>query len=227
MQTLLIAESSETFANALETSLQDQWSMQICMDGYAAGDILKYFTPDALLIDLQLNRKDGLSVLEDCFPVLPPVILALTHLQSDYITKTAESLGVGYIMQIPCAPDKIKERLADMYAATQAAPSILARHLKALQVDPGYAGYRCTISAVLIYKEDPEQLMNKEVYPKVAQACGQNDARCVERTIRFALYSAWEHRNARIWSHYFPQNASGDVDFPGAQKIIKRLAELI
>ena len=227
MQTLLIAESSDTFARELETSLQDQWSLQICMDGYAAEDALKYFTPDALLIDLQLNRKDGLSVLEECFPVLPPVILALTNLQSEYILQTAESLGVGYMMQIPCESEKIKQRLEDMHAAAQKPPSMLARHMKALQVDPVYTGYRCTIAAVMIYKEDPEQIMGKEVYDRVALECGLNDYRCAERVIRYALFAAWKKRNVRVWSYYFQQDANGDVPFPGSAAIIKRLAELI
>lgn len=227
MQTLLIAESSDTLAHELEIALQDEWSLQICMDGYAAVDILKHSTPDALLINLRLNRKDGLSVLEECFPVLPPTILALTDLRSEYIIQTSESLGVGYMMQIPCQTSQIKARLSDMFTASQSRPNILERHLRALQVDPGYTGHRCVISAVLIFKEDTEQLMNKEVYPRVAQECGLNDGRCVERTIRYALYAAWENRNVRIWSHYFPQDEKGDVPFPGSQKVIKRLSELI
>ena len=227
MHTLLIAESSDTYAGELEATLQDQWSLQICMDGYAAEDALKHFTPDALLIDLRLNGKDGLSVLEECFPVLPPVILALTDLQSKYIVQTAESLGVGYMMQVPCSADRIKERLADMFAASQTPPSILARHLKALQVDPDHSGHRCTIASVILYKEDPEQMMNKEVYDRVAQECNLTNDRCVERVIRYALFAAWKKRNLRIWEHYFPLDENGDIEFPGSAAIIKRLSELI
>lgn len=227
MRTLLIAESSDTFARELDASLQDQWSLQICTDGYAAEDVLKHFTPDALLINLRLNEKDGLSVLEECFPILPPVILALTDLQSKYIVQTAESLGVGYMMQLPCQIEKIKARLADMFDASQTPPNILARHLKKIGVDPDHKGYRCTIAAVLIYKEDPEQIMGKEVYDRVAEVCGLTDYRSAERVIRYALHAAWKKRNVQTWAYYFPQDENGDVEFPGSATIIKRLAELI
>lgn len=227
MQTLLIAESSDTFARELEATLQDQWSLQICMDGYAAEDILKDLTPDALLINLRLNEKDGLSVLEECFPILPPVILALTDLQSKYIVQTAESLGVGYMMQLPCQTEKIKARLADMFAASQIPPNILDRHLKKLNVDPDHKGYLCTIAAVMIYREDPEQVMGKEVYDRVALECKLNDYRCAERVIRYALFAAWKKRDVQTWAYYFPQDENGDVPFPGSGAIIKRLSELI
>lgn len=227
MQKLLIAESSEDLASALENALQDQWSLRICTDGFTAIDALQHFSPDALLINLSLSQKDGLAVLEECFPVLPPVILALTDLTSEYISQTAESLGIGYMLRLPCHIDRIKERLADMAAAQQTPPSLLQRHLKALQINPTFSGYRCLLVAIPLFKSDPEQLLNKEIYPQVAQECGLNDDRCVERVIRYALEKAWDMRNVRIWSHYFPLDENGDVPFPGNYDFIKQLSEMI
>lgn len=227
MRKLLIAESSDTHAAALESALQDQWSLQICTDGYTTVDTLQYFTPDAMIINLNLAQKDGLSVLEECFPILPPVILALTDLNSTYISRTAESLGVGYMLQLPCPIKQIKERLTDMAAAQETPPSLLLRHLKALQINPAFSGYKCLLVAIPLFKQDPEQLLQKEIYPQVAQECDLNDERCVERVIRYALQKAWDKRNIRVWSHYFPQDETGDVPFPGNYDFIKRLSEMI
>lgn len=227
MRKLLIAEPSDVLASALENALQEQWSLYVCSDGYSTVDTLKYLTPDAMILNLRLPQKDGLAVLEECFPVLPPVILALTDYQSPYLMQTATSLGVGYIMMVPCQVAQIQARLEDMNAAAQTPHNILDRHLKALQVNSGYAGYRCVKAAILIYREDPEQLLKKEIYPRVAKECDLNDDRCVERAIRYALEKAWLKRNIRVWSHYFPQNETGDVDFPGNRDFIKRLAEMI
>ena len=227
MRKLLIAESSDTFAAALESTLHDQWSLQICADGYTTVDTLKYCTPDALLINLRLEQMDGLSVLEECFPALPPVILALTDMISTYTAQTAESLGVGYMLRIPCQLGQIKRRLADMDAAAQDPPSRLERHLKTLQVSSVHSGYRCLKTAILLRKEDPERLLQKEIYPMVAQLCGLNDERCVERVTRYALMKAWEQRNVHVWAHYFPQAENGDVPFPGNDAFIKCLSELI
>ena len=227
MRKLLIAESSNSLSSALENALQEQWSLQICSDGYTAIDTLQFFTPDAMIIDLNLAQKDGLSVLEECFPVLPPVILALTNLNSTYISRTAESLGVGYMFLLPCPIKQIKERLSDMVAAQETPPNLLLRHLKALQINPGYSGYKCLQIAIPLFKQDSEQLLQKEIYPKVAQECELNDDRCVERVIRYALQKAWEKRNVRIWSHYFPQDETGDVPFPGNYDFIKCLSKMI
>ena len=179
MRKLLIAEHSETLTSALENALQEQWTMHICTDGYAAIDTLQYFTPDAMILDLNLPQKDGLAVLEECFPNLPPVILALTNFVSPYIAQTAASLGVGYMLQIPCPIGQIKTRLTDMYAAYMSPPNALVRHLKALQFNPNYAGYRYLLVAIPAFKEDPQQLLSKEVYPRVIAECNVTDERCV------------------------------------------------
>lgn len=227
MRKLLIAEPSDTLASALENALQEQWSLYVCSDGYSTIDTLKYLTPDAMILNLRLPQKDGLAVLEECFPVLPPVILALTDYQSPYLMQTATSLGVGYIMMVPCQVSQIKARLGDMLSASQTPPNVLERHLKALRINTGYSGYRCLMAAIPAFKEDPDQLLGKEIYPRVAQECGLSDGRCVERAIRFATHAAWEQRDNHVWSHYFPQNIDGDVDFPANRDFIKRLAEMI
>jgi len=227
MRKLLIAEHSEALASALENALQEQWAIHICADGYAAIDALQYFVPDAMILDLNLLQKDGLAVLEDCFPNLPPVILALTNFVSPYIAQTAASLGVGYMMQIPCPIGQIKTRLTDMYAANMSPPNALVQHLKALQLNPNHAGYRYLLAAIPAFKEDPQQLLSKEVYPRVIAQCNVTDGRSIERLIRYAIQTAWKTRNIRTWSQYFPQNESGDVDCPNVKDFIQALADKI
>lgn len=227
MRKLLIASPLEDLVKGLECELKDQWNLSICMDGYAALDTLQYTEPEAMILDLNLPQKDGLTVLEESFPVLPPVILALTNFTSRYIEKTISDLGVGYLMQKPCTVNQIKRRLTDMYTAQYTPVSLTARHLKGLRFNTNYSGYKCLLVAIPVYKEDQDQLLHKEIYAKVAAECGLNDSRCVERVIRFAIQDAWERRNIRAWLQYFSQNESGDVDFPTNKAFIKSLSERI
>ena len=227
MRKLLLAEHSEEIINGLESELKVQWNLSICTDGCATLDMLQYLDPDAMIIDLNLPQKDGLTVLEESFPVLPPVILALTNFTSSYIEQTLADLGVGYVMQKPCSVSRIKYRIADMYAAKFNPVSRTARHLRALQMNITYSGYKCLLTAIPAFKEDPEQLLYKELYPKIAQACGLNDERCVDRVMRFAIQDAWERRCLRVWLCYFPENENGDVDCPTCKEFIKAIADMI
>ena len=165
MRKLLIAEQSEEIIAGLQSELKDQWNISVCTDGYTAIDTLRYLEPDAMIINLSLPQKDGISVLEECFPVLPPVILALTSFTSHYIERTASELGVGYILQKPCQINQIIHRLTDMYLTYHSPKNAAARHLKAMQMNTSYSGYRCLLVAIPAFKEDPSQLLQKEIYP--------------------------------------------------------------
>lgn len=227
MRKLLLAEQSEEIVKGLERELKDQWSLSICTDGCSTLEALQALEPEAMIIDLSLPQKDGLTVLEESFPVLPPVILALTNFTSNYIEQTLADLGVGYVMQKPCAISQITHRITDMYAVKFTPVSKTARHLKALQMNNTYSGYKCLLVAIPAFKEDPDQLLHKELYAKVAKVCGLNDERCVDRVIRFAIQNAREHSDLRIWLHYFPANENGNTDCPTSKEFIKTIADII
>ena len=115
MRKLLIAEHSDVRRNALTEALQKEWEVHTCVDSYPVIDTMRYIKPDAMIVNLNIGPTDGLSVLRESAPELPPVIMALTNFTSPYIERTAEQLGVGCMMLIPCRTEHIKKRLEDMY----------------------------------------------------------------------------------------------------------------
>lgn len=227
MKKLLIAEHSEVLANNLEKTLQDEWEIHTCADGYTTIDTLQYLQPEAMVIDLRLPQKTGLSVLEECFPRIPPVTMALSTYISPYVEQTAASLGVGYIMPLPCDMDELKERLADMYESYRNPPNATSRHLRSLGFNTKIDGYCYLLAAIPYFTKNRDQRMLKELYPDVAKMCDANNKNCVERSIRFAIQDAWERRDLKVWSYYFPLNEDGDIDCPSNKVFITRLAELI
>lgn len=96
--------------------------------------------------------------------------------------------------------------------------------LRVLGVEPKLAGYRCLIHAIPMVADDPSVLL-KEIYPDIAKQCYLNDYRCVERTIRSAIWKAWENRDDAVWSQYFPRNKTGEIIRPTNKEFIARLAE--
>lgn len=223
MRKLIIADHSTVRTNKFASVLQHEWEIHIAADGYTAIDTLKYLDPEAMILNLNLEKKDGLSVLEESFPNVPPVTLALSTYISPYIQQTAASLGVGYILPIPCTKEEVKTRLQDMYDAYSNSPSILARHLKTVGVEITYDGYRYLLDAIPRFKKDGSQRLHKELYSAVAKACNANDEQCVERSIRTAIHAAWKKRDPAIWSFYFP----GSEECPSNGEFIARLAEMI
>jgi len=225
MQKLLIVEHSDFLSSAFKDAFCGTWDVRVCADGVCAVDEIRRFRPDAMIINLRLPMKDGLAVLGECFPALPPVILAISTYTSPYVEQAAISMGVGFIMPLPCRVGEVKERLTDMYRSYRDTPSVLMRHLRVLNLDVDRAGYRCLIAAVPYFAEDPRRHLHKEVYPQVAAVCGLNDARCVEHVIRTAVNAAWKKRDIRVRSYYFPLNEDGDVSCPANKDFIARLAE--
>lgn len=222
MPKLLIADRSEIRSNSLKEALQTEWEIHTCVSSYPVIDTMRYTNPDALIIDLNIGPQNGLSILEEGFPDLPPVILALTNLTSPYVAKTAESLGVGTLMQVPCRIDYIKERLTDMYQAHLTQPTLLTRHLHTLGIDSTLSGYRCLLVTIPFFQANPH-LMLKEIYPEVSKLCGLSDWRAVEHALRTVIQKAWENRDPKLWDYYFPNYSK----CPSNKKFILRLAQLL
>lgn len=226
MGKLLIAVRSEVLAGSIARAMPPGWDICICRDGNTAADFLLSQKPDALIIELRLPEKDGLAVLAENFPALPPAILALTDYTSDYIQNTAASLGISYFIQLPSPSAKIAERITDIASSLVTPPSLLSRHLSKLGINTGLDGYQCLLVAIPELKADPTRRLHKELYPLAMEACGLTDVRCVERSIRFAIQKAWENRDETVWAYYFPPEKYGD-GCPNNRAFIRRLAELI
>lgn len=223
MGKLLIADHSKSRSTNLSNALRDDWEIHVAVDGYAAIDTMKYLDPDAMIINLNLEKKDGLTVLEECFPNVPPVTLAISTYISPYVAQTAASLGVGYILPIPCTAKAVKERLDDMQQAYIAKPDRVIRHLHTLGISLRQDGYRFLIEAISAFSKDRNMRLQKELYNLVADVCDACNAQCVEKSIRVAIRYAWERRDPAVWDYYFP----GVRECPTNGEFIARISELI
>lgn len=99
-----------------------------------------------------------------------------------------------------------------------------AQLLHKLELNVKLTGYRCLICAIPMVADNPSVLL-KEIYPDIAKQCCLSDYRCVERTIRSAIWKAWENRDDAVWSQYFPRNKAGEIIRPTNKEFIARLAE--
>lgn len=66
MNKILIAEDDKFLVNAYRVKLtKSGFDVKIALDGEEVFEILKTFTPDIILLDLVMSKKDGFTVLED------------------------------------------------------------------------------------------------------------------------------------------------------------------
>ena len=227
MLRLLIAESSVLFAGLLQARLLSDMQVEVCHDGEEALRLLQSFQPDAMILNLQLPRKDGFTLLRQSSYV-PRVILGVAGFISSSVQQTAYSLGVSQLVLMPSVNATITSlaSLLQQANAPDRKPDLREQaryHLQQLNIQPHLDGYKDLAVALPLFFADPEQTLSKELYPTVAEIMGHDDARLIERSIRSAITRAWKTRDKIVWQKYFP----GERDCPSNKLFLARICEMM
>ena len=205
MEKVLLILESDAMQKALKDSLAS-FNIRACKSEEAA-EVLAQFRPDALVLDLFLPGTDGFTIIESCGELLPPAILLLSVLDSEYVRKRSAQLGVDFIIQKPCPVDYIVNHVSNMLLTNGVTDNnALVEHL--LNQFPIYAKERVLEAlghAILMRTEDPDSLLTKEIYAEVCKNYGASTDG-VDQAIRRALRNAWCSRNkhTEAWEQFFP-----------------------
>ncbi|MBQ8834406.1 MAG: response regulator [Oscillospiraceae bacterium] len=227
---LLIADGTEEFRLALGEALQGSYDLRSCWNGKEALMLLRNYRPDVLVLDLMLPELDGISLLQAAAADhITPMVLATTRYLSDYLLEAINGLGVGYLMVKPCNVQATVTRIDDMTQRLRLASqppkdsrAQLKKTLLALGIPSRLNGYDYLLEAVPYFAAHPGLSITKELYPAVAILC-QSKASHVERSIRSAVQTAWEHREEQAWQQYF-HTGGGIPPRPTNAEFISRLA---
>lgn len=230
---LLIADHSVYLCQLLAACLQEKFEIKYCSTGIEAIALLQAFHPDALLLDLELPQKDGLSVMENAKAHLPPIVLCTTSMLNPYISMVASHLGAGYIVQKPYDVSETAARITDMAENWNTPlPAVLpphldiVPHLRRLNVPSHLDGFLYLRIGIPEFAKDPTQRLGKELFLIIASQCGGSSA-LIESAIRTAIRTAWSRRDDAVWAEYFPPDASGQIPCPSNKAFIARLAQLL
>lgn len=234
MNVLLIAQGADELRSALSDRFEEKYQVSTCSDGDTALELIRTLKPNMLILDLMLPKMDGLTLLQKAASDTPSIILATTRLTSDYVLQTAKDLGVGYLMMMPCSVNAMAQRFEDMvryadlsHTGLTDPQTAVSACLSELGISSKLSGFRQLRIAVPLYAQDPKQLFNKELYPAVAERCGCNDGRQVERSIRKAIETAWMQRDETTWSSYFAPDSQGNIPHPSNKLFISAVAEML
>ncbi len=231
---LLIADAGEEFRQALTAALGNGYQIRTCSDGVQALELLQSYQPDIFVMELMLPQLDGLTLLQLASQGgFRPKTLVLSRYFSPYVLAALGRLQADYCMSKPCSIQALVCRIADF--AAEAAPMVynatapddwVASTLLRLGMGAHLDGFRYLKIAIPLFVQDTNQAITKELYVAVAETCGK-EARQVERSIRSAIDSAWQHRSDRIWAEYFTPGPGGTVPKLSNGRFIAHMAQLL
>ena len=208
MEKILLILESDSMCKALSESLINY---EVCScKAEEAPETLVEFRPDALILDLFLPATDGFTLLEDHSTLLPPTILLLSVLDSDYIQKRAAQLGVDFIIRKPCSVDYIVRHLADILMSRQFPDfpdneTLVDHLLSQFHLHTKERVLTALRKVIILGATDPDCLLTKDLYTKVCTEYGAStDA--VDQAIRRCLRKAWgsHHKHPTAWELFFP-----------------------
>lgn len=116
---ILIAEDDQFLANAYKAKLTKVgFEIEIAQDGDETIQALTTFSPDALLLDLMMPKKDGFSVLEEIrkdprFKSLP-VIVASNLGQKEDIDRAMSIGASGYVVKSNLSLSQLVEKINEL-----------------------------------------------------------------------------------------------------------------
>lgn len=80
---------------------------------------------------------------------------------------------------------------------------ITRNKLRELGFRVNHHGYKMLCKAIMKYAEDNTQSVTKELYPAIRKEYGYSHSNAVERSIRYAIYKAWNDGDPEAWNRYF------------------------
>ena len=240
---VLVADGSEEFRRILVEQLTTEAGIEVTGetgDGLEALDLLESAVPDVLIMDLVLNRADGLTVLE-AVNQLPerPRILVLSGLMRGSVAQLAVSAGADYYMIKPCRLTAVAQRVRQLAGLSQAVPgeepdldsrpkleAVVTGIIHEIGVPAHIKGYQYLREAIIIAAKDMDVIngVTKVLYPEVAKRYGTTASR-VERAIRHAIEVAWDRGDLETLQKYFGYTVSNTKGKPTNSEFIAMIAD--
>ena len=240
---VLIADGSEEFCGALADTLQNIEEFEIVAiahDGEEAIRLARQTQPDVLVMDLMLQKLDGISVLKQAAQLdQPPAALVTSSYITDYAAAAAAGLGAKYFMLKPCDAHAVADRLAEIQAHSReprpaqpkkpGAPDIetmVTGIIHEIGVPAHIKGYQYLREAIMIAVQDMDVInaITKVLYPQVAKTFSTTPSR-VERAIRHAIEVAWDRGDLDTLQRFFGYTVSNTKGKPTNSEFIALIAD--
>ena len=118
---ILVVEDDFFLIKVFQTKLiEEGYEVEIASDGEIAFDVLKRFSPDLILLDLVMPKKDGFEVLEDLrkmtkFKKTPVIVLTNLGQASD-IERVKKFDVLDYLVKSDIPINTVVSRVAEVFS---------------------------------------------------------------------------------------------------------------
>jgi two-component system response regulator (stage 0 sporulation protein A) len=171
---------------------------------------------DVLLLDIIMPRMDGFGVLQWLQGQSSKVkTIVFTAFGQEQMAKKAMALGADYYVLKPFDLQVLAQRIVELAQTserqiiTKVLPlgdldAEVSRILARLRIPSHFKGFSYLKDAILMTIKDPNLVneMTKKLYPLIAEHYQINIFR-VERSMRFAIESAWNKGDVEILNELF------------------------
>ena len=237
---IIVADAGEEYRKTLIESISGEPDIQVVGqtgDGQELLDMIRELQPDLVLMDVILNQKDGVEVLQS-LEELPaserPKVLVISGLTKGVMADVAIRHGADHYMTKPCRSEVICERIRQLTGLDRETkepylPSMETRVtaiIHEIGVPAHIKGYHYLREAILYAVEDMEAInaVTKVLYPEVAKRFNTTPSR-VERAVRHAIEVAWDRGDLETLQSYFGYTVSNVKGKPTNSEFIAMIAD--
>jgi two-component system, response regulator, stage 0 sporulation protein A len=249
---VLLADDNKDFCDIVQKYLDKQSDIEVvavASNGVDAYNKIVELKPDIAILDGIMPHLDGLGVLEKInFEQLEnaPIIIMLSAMTQEKITKRALELGAKYYIAKPFDMDSLvtrirllKDRIASPHKGTAIKNGAITSSngtvsleakvtniLHEIGVPAHIRGYHYMREAIMMAVEDIDVLnyITKELYPSIAKKCNTTSSR-VERAIRHAIEVAWSRGQVEAIDNLFGYTVSTLKGKPTNSEFIALIAD--
>lgn len=244
---VLIADGGEDSRLLLCQTLEDEGDIEVvgtAKDGIEALALLAQVKPDVLILDVILQKLDGMGVLRR----LPetgasPAVIMLSCFYNDSVVTEAAELGATYFFPKPCDVPALMSRIrlatgkgrfsqivrqgvSMNKPAEQSLEAAVTEIIHEVGVPAHIKGYQYLREAIMITVNDMDVInaVTKVLYPAVAKKFGTTPSR-VERAIRHAIEVAWDRGDLETLQKFFGYTISNIKGKPTNSEFIAMIAD--
>ena len=239
--TVLIADSSEIFAECLSTRLREEGFQILGMpnSGESTIQMVAERKPHVLILDMMIGNVDGVTVLKTLNEMeKPPVIIATSGFINQYVASVTASLGVRFLITKPCNLDSVVSHVQEIcneeelpkaqlqYAGGESIEAMVTGIIHEIGVPAHIKGYQYLREAIIIAVKDMDVInaITKVLYPQVAKTFQTTPSR-VERAIRHAIEVAWDRGDLDTLQRFFGYTVSNIKGKPTNSEFIALIAD--
>ena len=243
---ILVADASGEYRTLLTEALRAEADFDVVADASDGQEVIRLarqLSPDVVVMDLVLERMDGMDVL-DALASLPCSILVLSSFTHSRVADQVAAKGASYYMMKPCRLSSVMEWIrllgsqhwteessaaplpAQAPASRQSLEALVTSIIHDIGVPAHIKGYQYLREAIIMTVEDMDVInaVTKILYPEVAKKFGTTASR-VERAIRHAIEVAWDRGDLETLQKYFGYTVSNAKGKPTNSEFIAMIAD--